>query len=433
MVEADETKQKAQAKAAGATRAKRPGSPAHGRQADGNSAGRQLGAPGIIALVAILSAAPPIATDLCLPAIPDLPAFFNTGEAEVNFILVAFFFFMAVGTLVMGPLADKYGRKPVLFASLGLFMVTALACAFCSSIEVVIALRVVQGIGGGGMVALGTALVKDCFSGDMRQKVLVVTMAISVVAPMAAPVLGAAILTFTSWQGTFVAQTLAGLCAVPLALALKEPLPESERLSDGVVATLGRLVVVGRNKRFLLPLLVCAVCTAPYMTYISSASYIYTGFFQLDKVTYSLFFAANAALSALGSYLVIVVQDKVFPRRSLSFAMAASVVSGVLVIAVGPVSPFVFLATFALFTLAGGFIRPLITNILLLQQQGDTGSASSLINTVYTVYGAVGMMAATLPWSTYIFGLGLCVAVAAAFSLVGFLLLGKSKLKIKGL
>ena len=395
---------------------------------------KQMNAIGIIILIAIVSATPPIATDLCLPAIPDMPAYFNTSEAVVNLMLVGFFFFMAVGMLLLGPLSDKYGRKKVLVASLLVFAGCSALCSFAVNIWMLVALRVIQGLGGGGMVSIGTALVKDCFEGDMRAKVLVAAMAIGVVAPMFAPVLGAFILTFTTWQGTFVAQAVVALCALPLALRLVEPLAPEDRVTESLGRTLGRLVVVGRNKNFIFLLLCCALCSAPYMAYISSASYIYTGFFGLSKLEYSAFFAANAVVSAVGAWLVIAVQKRVAPRVSLPVSFGLSLLSGIGLLLVGHLSPFSFLAVYAVFTLCGGFIRPCVTAVLLEQQEGDTGSASSLINTTNTVLGSVGMLCATLPWSTYINGLGICITVAVAVAFAGLLvILLSGRFNIKGL
>ena len=394
---------------------------------------KQLSKPALIALIVLLSMAPPLATDLFLPAVPSMPEFFGTTASVVNFALVGFFFFMAVGMLVIGPMSDKFGRKPLIMISLGVFIVFACLCAMAPNIYMLIASRVVQGFAGGGMVALGTALVKDCFEGKTRERALVVVMAIGVLAPMLAPVLGAFILSFASWRGTFIGMAVVAVFAVPFALRLVEPLVPEDRISEGVVHSLGSLIVVGKNKAFILLLLIVALHGAPFMTYISAVSYVYIDFFNLSAVQYSLFFAANAALSAVGAFLVEPIQKIWSKRQALLVCIALTVISGVLIIVVGRISPWVFLATFGLNTLGGGVVRPIATVVLLDQQEKDTGSASALINFIITVLGSGGMLLAMAPWTDYVVGIGIAVFACCGIALLGLVVLLRSRIEIKGL
>ena len=393
---------------------------------------QQLGKAGLITLISILSAAPPIATDLFLPAVPDMPAYFNTSEAVINLVLLGFYFFMSIGMLILGPLSDKYGRRPVALASLFMFIIPSALCAVTPNIWLLIAERVVQGLGGGGMVALGTALVKDCFDGDDRTKVLTVTMAIGSVAPMAAPVLGAVILSFTTWQGTFIAQAVVGICALPLVFALKEPLSDDERVTESILHTLGRLVVVGKNPSFIWLLLLFCLFGGSYMGYVSSASYIYTDFFAMGKIEYSIFFAINSFMAVIGSMLVSPIQRRFNPKYSLAGVFVAGAIAGALVLFIGSTGPVAFLVAYAIYTIGIGFIRPSATAVLLEQQARDTGSASSLINMFYALLGSIGMAAITLPWASYIQGLGFMICGCSIVALIGWVVLLKSPVKMKG-
>ncbi|MCQ2752420.1 MAG: MFS transporter [Coriobacteriales bacterium] len=387
----------------------------------------------IILLIAIISAAPPIATDLYLPAVPSMPAYFDTSEAVINFTLVGFFLFMAVGMLIFGPLSDKYGRKKPLLVSVFMFVVCAIFAATAINIWILVATRVLQGIAGGGMVALGTALVKDCFEGVRRQRTLVVVQAISVVAPVVSPILGAAIISFFDWRATFIAQGIIAALSLIFALRLIEPLPKSERNDIGVIKSIARLGIVGKNIAFTGLLICCAICGGPFMTYISAASYIYIDFFSLSPVEYSIYFGINASLSAVGAFLVIALQGKLTAKMSIIITTVLCILSGGLIIAFGELAPIGFLLTFAIYSLSSGFIRPIATNLLLEQQDKDTGSASSLINLVFTLCGSICMFMVSAPWSTYVFAVGFMVLVGSILSLLGIFALLKSKIEINGL
>src|SRR5512136_1274789 len=87
-----------------------------------------LGANGLIVLIALLSAFVPLSTDLYLPALPGMSAYFGASAGRINLTLTAFFIFYALGTLIWGPLSDRYGRKPILVLGLGLYALASASC-----------------------------------------------------------------------------------------------------------------------------------------------------------------------------------------------------------------------------------------------------------------------------------------------------------------
>ena len=396
----------------------------------------EKGKPGYkrtIALIVVLGAAPPIATDVYLPALPQMPAVFNASEALINLTLMGFFLFMAVGTLIFGPVSDKYGRKVPLLVATVMFSSFGLLSGLSSNVWVLILSRVLQGIGGGGMVAISMALVKDCFTGKVRERVLVLIQAAGVVAPMCAPVIGAAVLEVADWHWCFFVQAILGAAALLLVIPMRESLPRTMRIRAGVLQTVGRLFVVGKNKAFIAILLMSAVLSAPFMGYISCASYVYIDFFELSTFQYSLFFATNSALSIVGAGLALVISGRIPVKSVLTGVIALSLAAGVGLLLAGHLSPFAFLIIFGVYALMGSVSRPFTTNILLEQQEGDTGSASSLINFTFNVAGSIGMVVATLPWPNYIVGLGTMICVVSVAALAIWVALLRSSVQVKGL
>ena len=396
----------------------------------------EKGIPGYkrtIALIVALGAAPPIATDLYLPALPQMTDILGAPEALVTLTLSGFFLFMAAGTLAFGPVSDKFGRKRPLIAATLMFAAFGLISGLAPNVWVLIAARVLQGIGGGGMVAISMALVKDCFEGRTRQKVLVLIQAMGVIAPMCAPVMGAAILQFADWRFTFFLMAVLGFAALALIAPTAESLAPAERTNEGIPRTIGRLFVVGRNKAFLVILLMVAIHGAPFMGYISTASYIYIDFFGLSTFQYSAFFATNAALSVVGAGLALVISGRIPNKAILTGVFGISLAAGAALLMFGEISPFSFLVLFGVYALMGSVSRPFVTNILLDQQDGDTGSASSLINFTCNIAGSIGMVAATLPWPTYVFGLGVMVAGVSVVALIMWAALLKSNVVVRGL
>lgn len=185
----------------------------------------------IIVLIAFMNMIVPLSLDMYLPAVPHMTAAFNTTESTVNLTLVGFFFFMAIGTLIFGPLSDKYGRRGLLVAGTLVYTIFSAACALATSIWLLIIARVLQALGAGCMVAISTAMIKDCFDRRTRNTILAVVQAMAVIAPMLAPIVGAFIVTHAGWRATFAVLAVLGAgCTAKVARSRsffsKKPSPQ---------------------------------------------------------------------------------------------------------------------------------------------------------------------------------------------------------------
>ena len=162
---------------------------------------KYLGKSGMIFFITLMNMFIPLSTDLYLPAMPKMSEYFNVTSSMVNLTLISFFFFFAVGTLLCGPLSDKYGRKLVLIAGSAAYCIMSIICVLSPNIQIMIVARIFQGIGAGAIIAVSIALVKDCFSGKQRETILAVVQSASSLAPMIAPVVGATIVRTSSISG----------------------------------------------------------------------------------------------------------------------------------------------------------------------------------------------------------------------------------------
>ena len=371
---------------------------------------------GLLALITVLGMTPPLSTDMYMPSLPKMADYFGAAPVVVNITMVAFFISMAVGMLVLGPLSDRYGRKKTLIASLLLYMLASVMCAVTASIYFLIFMRIVQGIGAGGMVSLSIAIIKDCFEGPTRATALAVVQSMSVIAPIMAPVIGALIMQGSAWRTVFfVLAAIAALCLIT-TFFFEESIPENERNEGGVIDSIKRLGVVGRNANFTSFLISVSFFSAPFMAYLAVASYVYEDFFGLLPTTFSIFFAINALSSVFGPLIYIRINSRVPAKATMWILFIIGLAAGVAMLLLGRLSPVVFLATMIPFSIVNSYMRPFSTNILLDQVRGDTGSASALLNFIHTLLGSIGMFIGSLPWGSYISGIGITI--------VGFLLLG---------
>lgn len=388
---------------------------------------RRLGQFGLIVFIILANTIIPFSIDMYTPAVPSMPGYFDTTEQMVNFTLMGFFFCLTIASLLFGPVSDRFGRKPVLVGSLIAYTAGGVLCATATSILALIGARIVQAFGAGALMAVSMALVKDCFVEERREQMISIIQVLSVVGPVIAPLLGGILLQFFDWRASFVALALFGAICLVLALLFEESLPESERNDGGIIRTLSGLVAVGRNRSFTVLLLTVALFNVAFSAYLAVGSYIYEDFFGTTPQEYTYFFAVTAAFTALGPFIWLKARAKVTPRMFTHVMIALGFVSAVLLLTVGESSVFAFCGSLILFATIQSAIRPYTTNILLSQQEGDTGAASSLIGFAISMFGVIGMTVIVAPWPTYIFGIGAIMFVCAFGSLALWLYLLHSK------
>lgn len=394
---------------------------------------RRLGPFGLVVLLVVGALVTPLSLDMYTPAVPHMTEFFGTSEAMVNLTLVGYFLFFAVGLLIFGPVSDRYGRKPVLVAGILAYALASAACALSTSIGMLIAMRVLQALGAGAVSAVSTAVVKDAVVPERREALLSLVQVMFVVGPVLAPVVGALVLQVADWRMTF--WVLAGIGAVCSALALlfDETLPANERYEGSVTGSLKQLGVVARNKGFSAFLGIVGLYNLPFMAYIAVGSYVYITFFGLSELEYSLYFAVAALLTVFGPFAWLAASRFVSARRFTDILLGVGLASGLAMLAVGELSPTLFCLTFLAFALAEAAVRPYSTNILLSQQEGDTGATSSLINFAHTAIGCVGMLVAVLPWPNFVTGIGIIIVASMGVGILGWIALQRSRVPLTGI
>ncbi|MCX8207313.1 MAG: multidrug effflux MFS transporter [Methanothrix sp.] len=350
---------------------------------------RYLGDKGLIALISLLSAFVPLSTDLYLPALPGMADYFGVSSDLANLTLVMFFLSFGAGTLLWGPLSDRYGRRPMLLIGLSLYSAASLGCAFSEDIYQLIAFRILEAIGGSCGFAVATAMIKDVYDVRSREPILAVVQTMVLISPVSAPVIGAILLRFTSWRGLFVALALIGLVALAGSIALQETL--ERRYSGPLSHALGRLYVVARNPAFSSLLLLFSLPGISAMAFIASSSYIYIRGFGLSELAYSYFFAFNAIGMIFSPSIYLKLSRRMSRRSFVTMCFGMMILSGMLIVILGSQSPWMFAAVLLPATIAAGAVRTPGTNLMLEQQREDTGSAAALMSCFGIIAGSIGM------------------------------------------
>ena len=355
---------------------------------------KYLGTKGLVVFLALLSACVPLSTDLYLPALPTMTTYFRVAEYKTNLTLILFFVFYGLATLVWGPLSDKYGRRCVLLIGLTGYAIAGVLCAVSLNIYELMLFRAVQAVGAGAATAVATAIVRDTYQGRRREKILALVQSMVIISPALAPVIGALLLTLTSWRGVFVAQAILGVVAVAGAIAFRETL--EYRGSGSLLYTLGRLGVVLKNPGFSSLLVVFSMMSITTMAFISSSSYIYQETFLQSSRVYSYYFAFNAMGYLAGPLIYLKLSARFARSAIITVCFAVVVLSGILIFGVGQAAPWAFALAMLPASVVASGLRPPSTYLMLEQQKEDAGSASALMSSSQMVMGTVGMIIISL-------------------------------------
>ncbi len=364
-----------------------------------------LGRKGLIVFLAFLSAFVPLTTDLYLPALPSMVQVFSTTPQIANFTLSFFMLFFAVSMLLWGPFTDKYGRKPILYTGLALYLAGCLICIFSISITMLIIGRVLQAIGSGAIQAVSMAIVKDCFQGEQMERVLVWIQTLVILAPMLAPIIGAQLLRLTSWQGLFVFLGGCGGLATGMAFCLKETL---ENPTEGpAFQSLGRIGYVLGHRGYRILLLVFSLMCMPVMSFLSTSSFIYINLFQLSEQQYSYFFAFNGCFAMLAPIAYMRILRKIPRRFFITACFSCVACAGAAVLFFGNLSPYLFALLYVPVTFFGSAVRPAGTMLVMTQLDTDNGTVGALFGCVALLFGSFSMLLCSLNWPILTWAVGI--------------------------
>ena len=355
---------------------------------------RYLGRKGLVIFLAAITAFPALSTDLYLPALPGMTVYFGVPEYQTNLTLILFFLVYSVASLIWGPLSDRYGRRPVLLVGLAIYVVAGVLCATSLNIFQLMGFRILQAVGAAAASGTATAIVKDSYHGRKRVVIIAIIQSMIVLSPAVAPVIGALILRFTSWRGTFVAQAILGVVVLAGAVAFRETI--GARLTGNPLASLKRLGIVLKNRTFVYLLLNFSLLGTAGMAFIASSSYIYEETFGVSSQVYSYFFAAFAVGMAAGAQIYVRLSRRFSRDQILMGCFGASAVSGILMLLIGPLGPWPFLAALLPMPVAFSCMRPPAVYLMLAQHEGDAGSVSALMGSAFTVMASAGMIVVSM-------------------------------------
>lgn len=399
-----------------------------------SEARQPFGSGGLVVVLLFFNTLTAFSLDMYGPALPGMAEYFGVPVAVSNLSLTGYLLFNAVGMLVFGTVSDKYGRKPLLLAGAVVYTLSSACCALAPTVVVLIVGRCFQALGSACSASVAVAVVKDCFSGKTRENVLVAVQASHTIAPLVAPAAGAFVLTAFSWRATFWTLFAVGVVGVVFALSFRETAPRATLQRNlSLRAQMGRIGYVMRNPGFVLGLIVLSFFMASFTIYVSMASYIYIGFFGLTAQQFSFFFAAAALVASSGLVLYPLFLSRVSKKRLVSILLAAAACSLLAEGALGATSAWAFFLLLLPHYFGIIVIKPCFVNLLLSQEDDDTGVLASLTMFSPNLVGCLATQCMSAMGTQYVASYVAVSSVCLAVGIVAWVVIASGKAKMMGL
>jgi DHA1 family bicyclomycin/chloramphenicol resistance-like MFS transporter len=386
----------------------------------------------IILILGALSTVSPFSIDMYLPAFPQIAHDLNTSQAEISLSVSGYFVGLACGQLFYGPLLDRFGRKPPLYAGLSLFVLASVGCATARSPEVFIAFRLLQAIGGCGAGVGALAMVRDFFPVEESAKIISLLILVISVSPLFAPSLGSLITSSFGWPWIFA---VLGGYALILVAVLALALPEGHKPDPGISlrpkAIVSEFVKIIALLQFRTYAIAGAFSFAGLFVYVTGAPIIFIGVYHLDQKTFGLVFAGLACAFIGGSQFNIWLLKRHQDQKIFRNALICQTIVVIVLLAgawldwYGLASNIVLLFLYLPFC---GMAYPNAAAIALAPFSRNVGSASALLGFLQMAVGAfastgVGLLHASSSLPIY--------AVMAVFAVIGLGILSISHARVQ--
>nr|WP_293837165.1 multidrug effflux MFS transporter [uncultured Arsenicibacter sp.] len=347
----------------------------------------------VILILGTLSTISPFSIDMYLPGFPAIAKSLDTSIAQVQLSLTAYLVGISVGQLLYGPLLDRFGRKLPLYAGLVLYLLASVGCALSNSIENLIAMRLLQALGGCvGMVA-AQALVRDIFPVNQIAQVFSLLTLVIAVSPMIAPTVGGYATVAFGWHSIFIIlAVITALILVGIYFVLPDGKAPDPTLSLRPQAVMGNFWLVLKQPQFLTYMLAGGIATAAPFAYIAGSPDVFMNIYHVSEQEYGWIFAF-LAIAILGPSQFNHFLLKRFSSEQVIYTtLIYQSVMGLLTVTLagmGLLSLYGLIGMLFLFFLGQGLVSPNATALSLVPFTRHAGSAVALMGAFRMGLGAL--------------------------------------------
>jgi DHA1 family bicyclomycin/chloramphenicol resistance-like MFS transporter len=348
--------------------------------------------PSFIALLIAVSAVSPLGINMYLPSMPGMARALGVDFTTIQLTLSLYLGAMAVGQLVIGPLSDRPGRRPVLLTGLLVFVVGSVICLSAQSIGVLIFGRIVQAIGGCAGITLSRAIVRDLYGrNQVASMIAYVTMGMAV-APMIAPTIGGVLETFFGWRASFAFLIGFGGLALVFAYWRLRETNHSRASGESARELLRGYGSLFRSRQFWGYTLVTSFVSAMFFAFLAGAPYVMIELLGRSPAEYGFYFAMVPTGYILGNFATGRIAGRMGPNRMIlagTFLSLVSIAAMAALIASGFLSPVALFGPMLFIGVANGLVLPSGIAGAVSVRSDLAGAAAGLSGSFQIGFGAL--------------------------------------------
>jgi MFS transporter, DHA1 family, multidrug resistance protein len=345
----------------------------------------------LLMLVAI-SALQPFALNVLAPATPTLARTFSTNYATIQLTLTLYLMTVAVVQLVVGPLSDRFGRRPCVLIGIAIFVLGSVLGAFATDTPLLLAARALEGAGAGTAFALARAMIRDTAGRDEAASMIGAVTMVMVVVPMLAPLTGGLIDNHLGWRAIFITMAFAGCAVFALAaMFLPETAPFGGDRSAALSSIFSAMPELARSRAFLAYTGTLTMSSAAFFAFIAGAPYIVIEAMGGGPDTYGYWFMLTAGCYMVGNFIT----SRIAQARGVDWMIRVGTwisLAGLTLALIFALSPWWTPATFfiplGINAIGNGLTIPAATAAALSTRPDHAGSAAGLTGALQLGTGA---------------------------------------------
>ena len=377
----------------------------------------------LIILLAAASALGPAAMQILLPALPVIKDTFQVSNDVAQLTLSLSMFAIAIGTLIYGPLSDKYGRRVIMLLGLVITIAGSIFCFLATSINLLILGRFIQSFGGAAGLVLARAIVRDVYEAEDAARVIATLVMVMVVIPMLSPALGGELMDQFGWQSVFIAIAFFGILTLLFSISylpetLKEPIP-----FEGAGAVLVTFISLFKSPAFCGYAFCVTFVSVVFFSFISAAPEIMVSVLDRPPTEYGYYFIMIPLGFMSGNYVTRYFGRSIELNRMITWGASITIVGialAFILLSLGIKHPLALFVPIAIAISGNGITLPNAMAAAINEFPNLAGSASGLTGFLQMAFSAVAAQVVALIFNGTVYPLLVMMFSAAVLSLVSF-------------
>jgi DHA1 family bicyclomycin/chloramphenicol resistance-like MFS transporter len=345
-----------------------------------------------IAFLLALSISGPLSINFYLALLPNMAESLSTNASTIQQTVSVYLIGFAGAQLIVGPLSDRFGRRPILIVGYGLFSVASLLCALATDSSVLIAGRFIQSLGGCSGVLISRAIVRDVYPADKMGRIMSYLVTGFSIAPLIAPAIGGYIGIYYGWRSLFFILAGFGFSLMVWSwLGFKETNKNLNPTATGLWKIVSNYAFLLNNPFFLCYLIVISTSVAGILTYTSASSFVLIEVLEVPAQYYGLLFSISALGMFLGSLLSAKLSHHFSSEQAIWYGSLLLLCGGVLLAVLpwlGVVSVLTLVGSMFIYALGNGVVMPSAMALAIMPFPKKAGAAAALIGCCQSALGA---------------------------------------------